>query len=118
MMLLSKNILPRHVLHIISEYSKPLTRPDWRTIKILTQYRIFLDINHNVYKKRVFYNAYKSMETTDWFYKLNYISRLGIESYIHTYKLYNDNLILELLQTDGIRHAQKIYVESLYKIET
>ena len=111
-------VLPTRVLHIINEYSKPITRPDWRTIKKLSQYRLFLDISHNVYKKRIFYNAYKSMESTDWFYKLNYISRLGIESYIHAHSQDNDNLITELLQMEGIRHAQKIYIESLYKIET
>jgi hypothetical protein len=115
--MLSINVFPKHILHLISEYSKPVTRPDWRTIKILTQYRMFLDISNNIYKKQIFYNVYKSMESTDWFYKLNYISRLGIESYIHKHKTYNDNLITELLQTEGIRHAQKLYIESLYKIE-
>ena len=56
--MLSINVFPKNILHLISEYSKPVTRPDWRTIKILTQYRIFLDISHNVYKKRIFYKIY------------------------------------------------------------
>ncbi len=110
-------LLPINVLHMISEYSKPLTRPDWRTIKKMTQYRLFLDIQNNIYKKRLYYNAYKSMETTDWFYTLNYISRLGIESYIHKHIQYNDNLISELLRMEGIRHAQKVYIQNMYKIE-
>ena len=110
-------MLPINVLLLIHEYSKPLTRPDWRTIKIMTQYRMFLDIQHNIYKKLLFYNVYKSMETTEWFYILNYISRLGIESYIHKHKYYNDNLISELIKMEGVRHAQKLYIESLYKIK-
>jgi hypothetical protein len=117
-MVLPTCVLPINILHMISEYSKPLTRPNWRTIKILTQYTLFLDIQHNIYKNSVFYNAYKSIESTDWFYTMNYIARLGIESYIHTHKTYNDNLISDLLKMEGIRHAQKVYIESLYKIET
>uniref|UniRef100_A0A6C0JIP3 Uncharacterized protein n=1 Tax=viral metagenome TaxID=1070528 RepID=A0A6C0JIP3_9ZZZZ len=110
-------MLPKNVLLLINEYSKPVTRPDWRTIKILTQYRLFINIQNNIYKKDLFYNLYKSMETTEWFYTLNYISRLGIESYIHKHKTYNNNLIVDLLKMEGIRHAQKVYIENLYKIE-
>ena len=109
--------LPIHVLRLIKEYSKPVTRPNWRTIKNLTQYRLFLNIKNDIYNKSLYFNAYKSMEKTDWFYTLNYISRLGIETYIHTHKHDNDNLIKEILKMEGIRHAQKVYIESLYKIE-
>jgi hypothetical protein len=110
-------MFPKNVLLLINEYSKPVTRPDWRTIKNLTQYKLFINIQNNIYKKDLFYNLYKSMETTEWFYTLNYISRLGIESYIHKHKTYNDNLIVDLLKMEGIRHAQKVYIENLYKIE-
>ncbi len=104
--------MPINVIRIIKEYSKPLTRPDWRTIRNLTQYRLFLDIKNDICNKSLYFNAYKSMEKTDWFYTLNYISRLGIESYIHSHNKTDD--ISELLKIEGIRHAQKVYIESLY----
>ena len=106
------HILPINVLLLIKEYSKPVTRPNWRTIKNLTQYQLFLNIKNDIYTKSLYYNAYKSMETTDWFYVLNYISRFGIESYIHKHKKTDD--ISELLKIEGILHAQKVYIQSLY----
>ena len=40
-MSLPKNVLPKNVLHIIREYSKPLTRPNWRDSKpLLTVYEL------------------------------------------------------------------------------
>ena len=105
-------LLPINVLRLIKEYSKPVTRSNWRTIRNLTQYRLFLDIKNDIYNKSLYFNAYKSMEKTDWFYTLNYISRLGIESYIHTHNKTDD--ISELLKIEGIRHAQKVYIQSLY----
>ena len=106
------HILPINALRLIKEYSKPVTRPDWRTIRHLTQYHLFLNIKNDIYTKSLYYNAYKSMETTDWFYVLNYISRFGIESYIHKHKKTDD--ISELLKIEGILHAQKVYIQSLY----
>ena len=105
-------MLPINVLRLIKEYSKPVTRPDWRMIRNLTQYRLFLDIKNDIYTKSLYYNAYKSLETTDWFYILNYISLFGIETYINKHK--KTNGISELLKIEGIRHAQKVYIESLY----
>ena len=35
--------LPSRVLLLISEYSKPMTRPDWRKSKpIITKYQLYL----------------------------------------------------------------------------
>ena len=44
-------ILPARALLIIHEYSKPLTRPDWRTCKLMTQRILFEDLinlTHNI----------------------------------------------------------------------
>ena len=41
--LLNKMSLPSRVLLLISEYSKPMTRPDWRQSKpLINPYRLFL----------------------------------------------------------------------------
>lgn len=74
-------ILPARALLIIHEYSKPLTRPDWRTCKLMTQKILFEDLiilTHNInslelniydvvlsyMRETAFYNSYMM-------YKLN-----------------------------------------------
>ena len=40
---LPTHTLPTHVLLLIREYSKPMTRPDWRQSKpLINPYRLFL----------------------------------------------------------------------------
>ena len=42
MVLLPKNLLPKNALLLIKEYSKPLTRADWRNSKpIVTTYKLY-----------------------------------------------------------------------------
>ena len=36
--------LPNIALHLISEYSKPITRPDWRTLRRLTFYSLYAEV--------------------------------------------------------------------------
>ena len=38
------DLLPARVLRIINEYSKPLTRPDWRKCKRMTQTLLFKEL--------------------------------------------------------------------------
>jgi hypothetical protein len=45
-------ILPERVVRLIREYSKPLTRPDWRRLKIMSQ-SYFGRITHNSRPNRV-----------------------------------------------------------------
>ena len=38
--------LPIRAVHLISEYSKPLTRPDWRkSLPIVTTFRLYLTLS-------------------------------------------------------------------------
>ena len=37
-------ILPDDILHLIREFSQPLTRPDWRTIHKFTQHNLIHDL--------------------------------------------------------------------------
>jgi hypothetical protein len=47
-------MLPERVLRLISEYSKPLTCPDWRRLKIMPQ-SYFGNITHNARHNTVLY---------------------------------------------------------------
>uniref|UniRef100_A0A6C0JI98 Uncharacterized protein n=1 Tax=viral metagenome TaxID=1070528 RepID=A0A6C0JI98_9ZZZZ len=74
-------VLPARALLMITEYSKPLTRPDWRNCKRMTQRILFEDLitlTHNInsidlnmfdivlsyMRESAFYNSYMM-------YKLN-----------------------------------------------
>ena len=66
--LLPKNLLPSNVLHIISEYSKPLTRPDWRDSKpLLTVYELYLGVFHHWDEDDLHYIVYRNIKKTYWF---------------------------------------------------
>ena len=83
--------LPFRALHLINEYSKPLTRPDWRTCSRLMPieeyiYTINYCINHN--KNTKLLNLISSNMTNSDFYKAyNHIYYYGIDSYVLKYKL-------------------------------
>jgi hypothetical protein len=47
--------LPERVIRLISEYSKPLTRPDWRQLKIMPQ-SYFGNITHSAHSNKTLRN--------------------------------------------------------------
>ena len=73
--LLPVRTLPKNVLYIIKEYSRPLTKPNWRSSKpIITTYQLYLRCRLNIETKFKLYciiidNIYK----TDWYYMYIFI---------------------------------------------
>ena len=68
--------IPDDVLAIIREYSKPLTRPDWRFIHKMTHLQFLRDY-YREYKKREyklqkFYNIYSDITYKNIFNAHNY----------------------------------------------
>jgi len=52
--------LPLSALILISQYSKPVTRPDWRTINPLPFYSLYTEvIQRRTYKRKVLSTLYK-----------------------------------------------------------
>lgn len=45
--------LPSDVVDIIKQYSKPLTRPDWRTLHRMTRENFYKDIRANSYMSMI-----------------------------------------------------------------
>jgi len=52
-------MLPLRAQKLISEYSKPVTRPDWRTVCPLSLRRYYIDIDRNKDVNKIYYNIYK-----------------------------------------------------------
>ena len=51
--------LPKDVLSLVKEYAMPVTRPDWRTLHIMT-YKTYLYEFYKAYKKREYVMIYQS----------------------------------------------------------
>ena len=45
--------LPDDVVEIIKQYSKPITRPDWRTLHRMTHANFYKDIKENSYMSMI-----------------------------------------------------------------
>ena len=102
--------LPLRVLLIISEYSKPLTRPDWRTCKCLISIEEYIYAIHY----RCFINKLNSpllnlisnnIAETDFYKAYNYIYYFGIDSYVLKYNLNKQ----DILSNKILNHQNNLY---------
>ena len=67
--------LPNRALLLIHDYSRPMTRPDWReSTPIISVYKLFqyaddLYLYHNttMRKKLVFYIVLRNIKKTNWY---------------------------------------------------
>ena len=65
-------VLPEKALRIINEYSKPLTRPDWRNCKRMTQRILFIELvnltqNTHSTELNIFDTVIKYMKETEFY---------------------------------------------------
>ena len=87
--------LPFRAVSLISEYSKPLTRPDWRQSKpIITTYRLYLVVINNY--SDLCYTVLFNIWFTDWYILYTYIKNYGIDNY------YDNHTDRDILHIDGI----------------
>jgi len=111
--------LPSRALLLIREYSRPLTRPDWRqSTPIITTYKLLLEICNKSYKERgnrrrmrLLKTIIKNIKKTDWFWMYNNIKYIGLRDYCISYRgkygiKYNCNNICKV---DGLEVALQYY---------
>jgi len=55
--------LPDDVLHIIKEYSMPITRPDWRTLHRMTYETLLVDFYYEIIKRTRYINNHPTRDT-------------------------------------------------------
>jgi hypothetical protein len=81
--------LPNNAQHLISEYSKPLTRPDWRSLQRLTFYSLYSEVIQRRTRKRSVLSAlYKTIH--------NGHTISGILYYITYYDTYLGSIVLDM----------------------
>ena len=98
--------LPCRALHLLREYSKPLTRPDWRKSKpIITTYRLYLIIKYAMYipivtpKNLLHCMVLYNIGETEWYFAYAYIKFYGLCIYLDQCTDYT------MLNADGIQDA-------------
>ena len=105
-------MLPIRALQIIRDYSRPMTKSNWRKSKpIISTYRLYTLIR----QRRMLSAKFKlhhiiilnNIEDTDWYYTYNYIKQYGVETYDHKHFFeYGDKYHPNNLQAiDGIPEA-------------
>jgi hypothetical protein len=115
--------LPLTALKLISEYSKPVTRPDWRTFERKMNTTSFISQIVLEYKIKVFKLVSKNMRESDFVIAYYYIYTYGINMYIMTFggeeniilsnKILNDRN--EKYKNYGSVHYKRFYSENVYK---
>jgi hypothetical protein len=108
---LPSQVLPSNVLRLIREYSKPITRADWRTLRKMTNYKLY-NIIMNVIRKKVnlVLIFQKNIKDTLWYNLYTFTQCWGIEKTSTYYNMSQD----ELLKIDGINDAIKNYQYRAY----
>jgi hypothetical protein len=67
--MLPSNVLPSNVLHLIREYSKPCTRPDWRQSKpIVTVSELYMSVYTSWDEDDLHFTIYRNIKETYWYY--------------------------------------------------
>ena len=80
--------LPPHALRLIREYSKPLTRPDWRQSKpIITVLKLYVIICPPT--SELHYIVLNNMKQTEWCKMYYYIKRYGAKQFNETFYMYD-----------------------------
>ena len=70
--------LPPRAVRLINEYSKPLTRPNWRkSLPIVTTFRLYLTISPPT--SELEYIVLKNIKETEWYKMYYYIHQYGVK---------------------------------------
>jgi len=100
------NVLPLNVICLISEYSKPLTRANWRNSKpILSVYELYLCVYTSWDQYDLHDIIYRNIHNTYWYDIYLCIQCFGLQTTSTYYNMSED----ELLKINGMKEAIKIY---------
>ena len=103
---LPSHALPSHALRLIREYSKPLTRPDWRSLHRISNYHLLFCITNDNISTRLLNIINRNMQSSDWFCMFSFIELWGLTNASIRYGIPNK----ELMQINGIIYAVNNYV--------
>ena len=101
--------LPSNVLCLIREYSKPMTRPDWRQSKpIFTTFYLYKMVqNTQTFLTPLIYTLYMNISQSWWFGLYACIRFNGLN---HVFQRY-DMTLQSLMEIDGVEDALTFYLK-------
>jgi hypothetical protein len=102
--------LPDDVLEIIREYSKPLTRPDWRRVWPLAGPLFYANLKYlrHKYNNQLYIQIFSHLTQTEWgrIYKL--VQMFGIRYASNRCEISID----EIFKMPGMMYAQDYYIKN------
>jgi hypothetical protein len=85
---LSTRSLPPRAVRLISEYSKPMTRPHWRkSLPIITTIRLYLTLSPPTSELQ--YIVLKNIKETEWYKMYYYIQHYGVKYFNENFYMYD-----------------------------
>ena len=103
-----KLVFDKKILKLISEYSKPRTRPDWRHLHLLTNYQYFREL-YKIRRTTQLYKYIIECHCAEWFSQWKLIARFGIESYCAVYN-HNPDVLLKRVDVQYANNIHKQYI--------
>jgi hypothetical protein len=108
------NALPNRALLLIRDYSRPMTRPDWRQSKpIISTYKLFCvfrrreRINRKI--RMITITLLENIENTEWYWTYRTIHNYGVEKYYQKCFVKYGAQYHPNIEVDGISDAIKKY---------
>ena len=104
--MLPSRALPSRALLLIREYSRPMTKPNWRDSKpIISTYRLYLQVNNiklanTISMGRLYQIIFYNISNTEWYYVYVYISYHGLCEYLE-----RGGCNIHMPYADGIQEA-------------
>ncbi len=100
--------LPDDVLAIIREYSKPLTRPDWRILHPLWGPAFYANLNYlrHKYNNQLYIRVFSHLKQTEWGRIYMHVRTFGIHHATIRYEISID----EIYKMPGMMYAQDYYI--------
>ena len=101
--------LPSRAICLIREYSRPVTRPDWRQSNpIITTFQLYQIVqNTHTFLKPVIYNLYMNISQTGWFGLYACIRFNGLNNVFQQYEISPETL----MKIDGMQDALTFYLK-------
>ncbi len=100
--------LPDDVLTLIREFSKPVTRPDWRMVRPLWGPVLYANLNYlrHKYNNQLYIRVFSYSTQTEWARIYMLVRMFGIEHASNHFEISVD----EIYNMPGMMYAQDYYI--------
>lgn len=127
---LPSHALPSHAVALIREYSKPLTRSNWRKSKpiitthmlyqeLIRMYKVWAYVKKATVIKKLLTMILINIENTEWFWMYDTIRNNGLHGYYAIYfDKYGVNHDYNICDIDGIQFAIQYHINKFKPIQS